>query len=153
VSAFDDHDDEILLDKLTQRAKRFGQVPPEVRRHALAAFSMVNFDDDLAALLRDSADENHLTGVRSGSADIRLLEYAVGNGQLHIGLSATVLTGTLTGRAETAIDFLSGGTRLVLDVDEFGEFTTSGFGSGPVRFEVGSGRDRVVTDWVLPPRS
>ncbi len=140
------------LTNYVKREKRFGRVPIEVTSRALNAFAMVNFDESLAELLRDSADENHLAGVRSGTSDVRILEYAVGTGRLHIGLSSTTIAGTLVGRPESAVAFVSANTRFVLNVDTFGEFFTSGFGTGPLRFEVGSGASRVVTDWVLPPR-
>jgi hypothetical protein len=144
--------DDVLLDELQQRAKRFGRVPTNVTVDALRAFALINFDEELAILLRDSADEKELAGVRSGSAAARFLEFSVGLGQLHVGLTPSQVTGTLVGRPERTLVLVSASHRVTVDLDEYGDFSLSAVGSGPIRFEVGAGPAKVVTDWLLPPR-
>jgi hypothetical protein len=147
-------DDEVLVEGLRQRARVFGRVPPDVTRDALAAFAMANLDEELATLLRDSADEENVVGVRTvGVSDIRLLAFGVGSGELHLGLSTGQIKGTVVGRTERTIHLVTMKQRHVLDVDAFGDFSASNFGSGPIRFELGTGPSKVVTDWILPPRA
>jgi hypothetical protein len=144
--------DQLLLDQLKQRSLRYGNVPTEITQIALAAFSMRDFDADLATILRDSANEQ-LLGVRTTPAnDIRLVDYSIGNGLLSIGLTADTLTGALNDRPERKVDLVSPPKRVVLDVDEFGDFSYAELPSGPFRLEIGVGQDRVVTDWLLAPR-
>jgi hypothetical protein len=143
--------DQHLLEQLKERALRYGSVPAEVTQNALDAFLMRDFDADLATILRDSANEQ-LVGVRSSVDEIRLVDYSIGIGQLSIGLTSDTLTGALSGRTERNIDLVSPPKRVALLVDEFGDFICSELPSGPFRLEIGSGRDRVITDWLLPPR-
>lgn len=149
----DDHLGAALLAQLRECEQIFGRVPNEVSQGALAAFEFRSFDDDLAILLHDSADSNDFATVRSAALDdVRLVEFRIGAGQLHLGFTDTLISGNVSGRSETSIELVSTKGRQTLRVDEFGDFWCSDFDSGPLRFELGSGSERVVTDWVLSPR-
>jgi hypothetical protein len=149
-----DHPDNEMLERLKACSTRYGApIPDRVHQGALAAFSWRGVDEELAALLSDSADSDRLVGARSSLAGMRLLEFATPTGQISIGLTATgLMTGTLTGFSGQTTQLVSAAGQCVdLTVDEFGEFLCDEIPIGPVRIELGKGTSRVVTDWMLPP--
>ncbi len=150
-----DQPDGAMLQRLRESSARYGvAVPDAIRQGALAAFAWRSVDEELAALLSDSANSDRLVGARATLSGIRLLEFGTSAGHLTIGLSDTgLMTGTLIGHSGQTMHLVSvSGDRVELIVDEFGEFLCDEIPSGPVRIELGSGLERVVTDWILPPR-
>ncbi len=149
-----DHPDGAMLERLKASATLYGaRVPDVVHQGALAAFSWRAMDEELAALLSDSADSDRLVGARATLSGMRLLEFVTSTGQISIGLSdASLMTGTLTGYASQTAQLVSAsGESVNLIVDEFGDFLCDEIPTGPVRLELGGGAGRVVTDWILPP--
>jgi hypothetical protein len=147
-----DEQNETLVQELRQRSQQFGRVPAQATTAAMAAFAMAGFDDKLATLLIDSADQSSPVGVRSASAEVRLLRFDVGAGELQIGLAPGYVSGTLTGRSERTVDVVTPSYRRSVEIDEFGDFAVAGVEAGPLRLEIGVGAERVVTDWLLLPR-
>jgi hypothetical protein len=151
-----DHPESAMLERLKTCSTQYGApVPNLVHQGALAAFSWRTVDEELAALLSDSADSDRLVGARSTLSGVRLLEFVTSAGQISIGLSDTgLMTGTLTGYSGQRTQLVSAaGQSVDLIVDEFGEFLCDEIPTGPVRLELGVGPGRVVTDWILPPTS
>jgi hypothetical protein len=149
-----DQPDAALLERLRASSTTFGaSVPNRIHQGALAAFAWRSVDEELAALLSDSADSDRLVGARATMTGMRLLEFVTSAGQISIGLSDTgVITGTLVGYSGENTRLVSAaGQHVDLVVDEFGEFLCDQTPPGPVRIEVGIGPKRVVTDWILPP--
>jgi hypothetical protein len=150
-----DQPDLAMLAKLQECSETFGApVPEAVHQGAIAAFSWRSIDEELAALLSDSADSDRLVGARASLTGMRLLEFVSRDGQITVGLSESgLMTGTLTGYRLQKAELVSAqGQRVELVVDEFGEFLCAEIPTGPVRLEVGAPPARVVTDWILPPR-
>jgi hypothetical protein len=150
-----DQPDLVMLAQLQECSETFGvSVPDAVHQAALAAFSWRSIDEELAALLSDSADSDRLVGARATLTGMRLLEFVSRDGQITLGLSESgLMTGTLTGYSGPQAELVSAqGHRVELLVDEFGEFLCAEIPTGPVRLELRSPTARIVTDWILPPR-
>ncbi len=140
----------VLFGELRKRARTFGNVPAEVTNGAIGAFAFRHFDAELATLLSDSANEAQLTGARSNSSDVRILEFAISGGRLNLGITDRSLTGTVIDRQAHEVVIQSRFERIVIPVDEFGDFMCSPLPAGPIRLEVGDTPNRAVTEWLLP---
>jgi hypothetical protein len=143
-------DDELMAD-LRRIAAIADPVPDNVTALADAALATRRLDEELAALLLDSALVGADT-VRSGSSDVRLLSFETAavtlelqveraNGQLSLrGLAV----GT-TGPAEVETP----GQRRSATIDQDGWFTVPGLPGGPTRVHVRAvDGGPVVTGWV-----
>lgn len=70
--------DDVLLSRLRAVVERVDPVPDLVRTAARAAFGLRRIDDELAELVRDSADDgSDLLAVR-GEGDVRLISFETG---------------------------------------------------------------------------
>jgi|tagenome__1003787_1003787.scaffolds.fasta_scaffold20596267_2 hypothetical protein len=120
-------------------------VPPAVEAAARATFTWRSVDDELAALLSDSADLA-LTGVRGGG-DRRLAFEAP---QLVIefvlvpGPRGSRLEGQLAPPGPARIEVLRGEQVTEIEADEHGRFALEGVANGPLALRVLRGDDAPV---------
>jgi hypothetical protein len=136
--------DELLLGELRAFLDP-DPVPAAVAASARATFTWRSIDDELAALLSDSADLA-LTGVRGGG-DRRLAFEAP---QLVIefvlvpGPRGSRLEGQLAPAGPARIEVLSGDDVTEIDADEHGRFALHGVRGGPLSLRVLRGEDPPV---------
>ena len=125
-------------------------VPSRVVSAAKASYAWRTVDDELAALVYDSADETvGLVGVRGGSA--RQLTFSSGavTIELEVGAGAKGVVGQLMPAQPASLELRHPDGSLYLAADELGRFDIDRVPDGPVslRCEPVSG-GRVATDWV-----
>ena len=136
--------DELLLHELRSFLEP-DPVPASVAAAARATFTWRSVDDELAALLSDSADVA-LAGVR-GAGDRRLAFEAP---QLVIefvlvpGPRGSRLEGQLAPPGAARIEVLSGDDVTEIEADEHGRFTLDGVRNGPLALRVLRGDDPPV---------
>jgi hypothetical protein len=136
--------DEQLLQEL-RNVLPADPVPPAVVAAARATFTWRSVDDELAALLSDSADLA-LTGVRGGG-DRRLAFEAP---QLVIeivlvpGSRGSRLEGQLAPPGPARIEVLRGDQVTEIEADEHGRFALDGIANGPLALRVLRGGDPPV---------
>ena len=135
-------------DLLVQELRAFLEpdpVPAAVAAAARATFTWRSVDDELAALLSDSADLV-LTGVR-GAGDRRLAFEAP---QLVIefvlvpGPRGSRLEGQLAPPGPARIEVLSGDDVTEIEADQHGRFALDGVRNGPLSLRVARGDDPPV---------
>lgn len=141
-----------LVDRLRDAARLADPEPPELLASASSAFGLYRFDDELAELLHDSADE--AVAVR-GAADeeTRLLSFGSDDVATDVEIAATdagafTVTGTVHGPVATAVLQTPDDSR-TLDLGTDGRFRATGVTGAAVRIrmETESGVT-VVTPWV-----
>jgi hypothetical protein len=136
--------DEQLLQEL-RNVLPADPVPPAVVAAARATFTWRSVDDELAALLSDSADLA-LTGVRGGG-DRRLSFEAP---QLVIefvlvpGSRGSRIEGQLAPPGPARIEVLRGDQVTEIEADEHGRFALDGIANGPLALRVLRGGDPPV---------
>lgn len=126
------------------------RVPLDVVAAAKASFAWRTVDDELAALVYDSADDLvQLTGVRGGSA--RQLTFAAGDLtiELEVAGAARGLVGQLVPAQQASVEVRHERGSSFVDTDDLGRFDLDRVPEGPVslRLHPASG-GRVATDWV-----
>jgi hypothetical protein len=142
-------DDDTVLARLRQVAAQADPPPPELEASARAAFGLYRFDQELAELLHDSADE--LTGVR-GQGTQRLVSFAAGDVGAEVQIAGSAdgveITGMVTGDV-TALSMQTPTARLELGLDAHGRFRADAVHGPAIRLELLTGTGyTVVTPWV-----
>jgi hypothetical protein len=143
-------DDDAVIARLREAARTADPEPPELAGSARAAFGLYRFDQELAELLHDSADE--LTGVRGGPGTERLVSFAAGDIGAEVQITRSgdgyEVTGMVTGDV-TAIALQTPTTRRELALDPSGRFHGDSVDGPAVRLEVVTGTGyTVMTPWV-----
>jgi hypothetical protein len=134
------------------------EVPPEWRAAAQAAYTWRTVDEELLALVHDSAADG-VAAVR-GDAEARTLAFSGGGLTLEVELADRRIQGQLDGDAgssgtpgmdatgEVTFEHVDGRTRSAT-TDETGFFTLAGEDHGLVRFAVRAAGTRLVTEWIV----
>ena len=141
-----------LLGRLAGLLDRIDPMPAQVTVEASALFGLRRLDEELAELVRDSAEEHgRLLAVR-GEGDVRLISFETGPVTVELQVTergtardlVAQITGTEVARAEVET---SAGRRAVTVQDSL--FTMDGVPGGLLRLRLltGAGRD-LVTSWV-----
>ncbi|HVX44498.1 MAG TPA: hypothetical protein VHC49_11465 [Mycobacteriales bacterium] len=149
--------DESLFERLAEVAATTEPVPAEVTAAARSAFALRDIDARIAALIRDSADEPELAGVRDSSSD-RLLSFELDGDrsepvtvELQIGavaLDTRDVVGQISGTVLTGATVDTAGESRELTLDN-GFFVARGVPAGPVRLRFTTDRGhRIATSWV-----
>jgi hypothetical protein len=125
-------------------------VPDDVVGAAKASFAWRSVEDELAALVYDSADDTPvLVGVRGGSA--RQLTFEAGDLtiELEVGGAARGVVGQLSPAQPASIELRHDGGSAFVDSDALGRFGIERVPDGPVSLRLQqAGGGRVATDWV-----
>ena len=152
MSAQPEESDEALLGRLRLVLDEVDPVPPHVPEGAKALLGLRRLDEELAELVRDSAEErDRLLAVR-GEGDVRLISFETGPVTVELqvteraGLRDLVaqVSGTAVARAE--VETSSG--RWPVPVED-SLFTMDGAPAGLLRLRLltAAGRD-LITSWV-----
>lgn len=147
-----DHEDDLMVQELRGvAAHRPEPVPGAVVAAARAAFTWRTVDEELAMLAFDSStEERELAGTRG--EEPRMITYE--NAVLHLDVEvsdegdAHALTGEATPPPDRMALQRAGGEPVELVVDALGRFRADGVPSGPARFRVAYGDQRITTQWV-----
>ena len=155
-----DDDDDALLARLRTIAAETDAVPDAVIAAARAAIETRNLDNELAALIADSAattPDQTFEAVRGGlpgSVAERLLSFEGGGVQVELEVARRGDGLTLIGQVigvvpgECVLERGTGRDQTV-DLDELGRFLAEGVPAGPARLRCRSSTGRtVVTAWV-----
>jgi hypothetical protein len=146
-------DDDTVIARLREVARTADPEPPELAGTARAAFGLYRFDEELAQLLHDSADET--VAVRGTvDDDARLLSFGSDDVAADLEISSAdgsggcIVTGTVHGPVARAVLQTPEGTE-PLSLDQHGRFRVDGVAGAAVRvrMETESGVT-VVTPWV-----
>lgn len=148
--------DEHLADRLAGMLTEADPVPDDVLTAARAALAFRDLDTAVAALIRDSADEPELAGVRDSEPD-RLLSFELPSTPEPITVEVQVgsvaaqrrdLVGQVAGAALAAAGLEAAGERRELQIED-GFFIARAVPAGPVRmvFTTDAGA-RIATSWV-----
>jgi hypothetical protein len=145
-------DDDAVIARLREVARTADPEPPELAGTARAAFGLYRFDEELAQLLHDSAEET--VEVR-GSVDdeARLLSFGSDDVAADLEIAATddgtsVVTGTVHGPVARAVLQTPEDTQ-ALELDEHGRFRVDGVTGAAVRVRMETEPGvTVVTPWV-----
>lgn len=143
--------DELLV-RLAALLERVDPMPAQVTVEASALFGLRRLDEELAELVRDSAEERGRMLAVRGEGDVRLISFETGPVAVELQVTergtardlVAQITGTEVARAEVET---SGGRRAVTVQDSL--FTMDGVPAGLLRLRLltGAGRD-LVTSWV-----
>jgi hypothetical protein len=145
-------DDDTVIARLREVARTADPEPPELAGTARAAFGLYRFDEELAQLLHDSAEET--VAVR-GSVDdeAHLLSFGSDDVAADLEITATgggtsAVTGSVHGPVARAVLQTPEDTEALV-LDEHGRFRVDGVTGAAVRvrMETESGVT-VVTPWV-----
>lgn len=147
------HDD--TLRDLRRLVTRLDPIPEHVTAAAEAAFTWRTVNEELAALLHDSADTAEPAGTRARTRP-RVLSFGADDAQMELEVSgdaaARVLMGQIVPPDRMRIEVRHSEGATTADVDERGRFTLRGIPRGAVslRWEAPglSGRRVLVTPWL-----
>jgi hypothetical protein len=145
-------DDDAVIARLREVARTADPEPPELAGSARAAFGLYRFDEELAQLLHDSAEET--VAVRGAVDDeARLLSFGSDDVAADLEIASTdggacTVTGTVHGPVARAVLQTPEDTEALV-LDEHGRFRVDGVTGAAVRvrMETESGVT-VVTPWV-----
>jgi hypothetical protein len=151
------NDDEMIA-RLREVTARFDPVPEAVTAFALAALDLRFVDEQIAALISDSADFVRLAGVRATNAP-RLLRFGAGSLRIDAAVDADVLSGRVTTTSPTGpadpyrgvVHVQSANTLSDVSLDAFGEFSVR-LQPGPFRIRITGPTTVTCTEWLLCPR-
>jgi hypothetical protein len=142
-------DDHACLAVLRELAQRADPVPPAVIAAARGSYAWRTIDAELAGLELDTADEQHLAGVRSGGYGMRMLVFSTPEWSLELAVTDERIDGQLipSGPAQVEIRTPAGAVESVV-ADEFGRFTVIPPPTGMISLHCGKpGGASVVTEW------
>ncbi len=147
-------DDDALLEELAKLLGRVDPIPPEATLAARSALAWRNIDAELAELLRDSALEPELAGVRSTGGGWRTLTFETPDGiaievEVAVERSKRSIVGQIVPPGPARVVLRFPGADLSLETDELGRFQATGVRPGPVslRCELADG-NAIETGWV-----
>jgi hypothetical protein len=146
-TSHDLHDDDTLVALLGAALDRSEAVPGEAVAAAYVAVELDSLQEELAALVFDSADESALAAMRAVDVETRLLSFVNDHLTLDVELHANGLTlvGQLTPAGDQTLDIERfDGSLVSAEVDEFGRFRAH-IPLGPIRLRVVG---RLVTPWI-----
>jgi hypothetical protein len=146
-TSHDLHDDDTLVAQLGAALDRSEAVPGEAVAAAYVAVELDSLQEELAALVFDSADESALAAMRAIDVETRLLSFVNDHLTLDVELHANGLTlvGQLTPAGDQTLDIERfDGSLVSADVDEYGRFRAH-IPLGPIRLRVVG---RLVTPWI-----
>ena len=141
------HDDDVLVALLGEALDRAEPVPDEAVSAAYAAVELDSLNEELAALVFDSAEESALAAMRAVDVETRLLSFVNDHLTLDVELHADGLTliGQLTPAGDQTLDVERfDGSSTPAEIDEFGRFRAH-VPHGPIRLRVVG---RLVTPWI-----
>lgn len=146
-----DDPDMALLDELRRVIDTVEGVPSDSTEVARAALGWRSLDAELAELIHDSAvDESQLL-VRGDHDGLRVLSFANDEVRIDVEFSNGQLVGQVDPPEAAIIELYRGDSEPVASAstDEFGAFTVSEVGSGPLAIvcRAADGRWSVQTSW------
>jgi hypothetical protein len=146
-------DDDAVIARLREVARTADPEPPELAGSARAAFGLYRFDEELAQLLHDSAEETVAVRGAVDDDEARLLSFGSEDVAADLEISsadagACTVTGTVHGPVARAVLQTPEDTEALV-LDEHGRFRVDGVTGAAVRvrMETESGVT-VVTPWV-----
>jgi hypothetical protein len=143
----DIHDDLVLTGLVGAMLNITEQVPADAVAAAYAAVEMDGLQEELAALVFDSAAEQEVVAMRSIDVDTRLLSFVNDYLTLDVELhgDGTTIVGQVTPAGVERLDIERfDGLAIPAELDEFGRFSAS-VPHGPVRLRVVG---QLVTPWI-----
>jgi hypothetical protein len=152
MSAPMERDDELLA-RLGPMLDRLDPVPPQVVVEARALFGLRRLDEELAELVRDTA-ENAGSGVLvvRGEGDVRLISFETGPVTVELQVTergqSRDLVAQVTGTTVVGAEVETAAGRRTVPIED-SLFTADGVQSGLLRLRLrtATGRD-LVTSWV-----
>ena len=141
---------EEFYEELSRVVRERDRVPADVVSAAKAAFTWRSVDEELAALVYDSADDTPaLAGVRGGSARQLTFSAPELTIELEVGGSARGAVGQLVPAQAASIEVRHAEGSAFVDSDDLGRFDIDRVPDGPVSLHLeAAGGGRVATDWV-----
>ena len=126
--------------------------PPPVLAAANAAYRWRRWDEELAELLADSADDPVRGGMRDGSGGPRLVSYVYADLTVDCEVDGDTMLGHVLSSCEWTLEITnSSGECRSVKVNEYGQFEVAPLPAGPVRLRCDRpARPPVVTPWLLP---
>jgi hypothetical protein len=148
--------DASLLDELGATVGRADPVPDDLVAAARASFTWRTIDEELAALVFDSAVDE-LVGVRSTVTAPRLLSFEGDGGAVEIEVAEGRLVGLLEPAAAAEVELRRPAGVRTTQADGQGRFSfdlrvssqPDGTGLGPVSLRVVGPGLRLVTGWIV----
>jgi hypothetical protein len=146
------NNDEALLMRLGTVLDEFDPVPPEVLTEARALFGLRRLDEELAELVRDSAeDRGGLLAVR-GEGDVRLISFETGPVTVEVQVtergSVRDLVAQVTGTALVGAEVETSAGRRDIPIED-SLFTVEDVPAGFLRLRLHTVAGRhLVTSWV-----
>ena len=141
------NDDDELLSLIRASFDDVAPTPPAAIDAARAAFGMRDLDGQLAELIFDSWREDHVAATRSGTAEARLLSFALDDVTLDVEQHAdgTTLLGQVSPEGRHVVELeTADGVLTDVGADDFGRFRYVA-AIGPIRLRVGA---RLITPWI-----
>jgi hypothetical protein len=151
MSAPLESDDEMLA-RLGRMLDRLDPVPPHVVVEAQALFGLRRLDEELAELVRDTAEDSTGVLVVRGEGDVRLISFETGPVTVELQVTergpARDLVAQVTGTTVVGAEVETAAGRRTVPIED-SLFTVDGVPSGLLRLRLrtAAGRD-LVTSWV-----
>jgi hypothetical protein len=147
-----DGPDEALLRRLGGMLDRLDPVPAQATVEARALFGLRRLDEELAELVRDSAEDRDRVLVVRGEGDVRLISFETGPVTVELQVTergpARDLVAQVTGTAVVGAEVeTSAGRRQVPVEDSLFAVDSVPAGLLRLRLRTAAGRD-LVTSWV-----
>ncbi len=148
-------DDDELEQELKSAEELLDPIPPRLLVDATDLFGWRTIDAELAELVFDSAD-THAAALARGSGHPRLLTFRASDLSIELELTGRRPERRIAGRLVPArsaeVEIRQGALQRTVTTDEFGRFSITSPGSGPVSIRcqpAGSTASwQVVTQWI-----
>jgi hypothetical protein len=143
-------DDEMLA-RLGRMLDRLDPVPPQVVIEAQSLFGLRRLDEELAELVRDTAEDGSGVLVVRGEGDVRLISFETGPVTVELQVTergpARDLVAQITGTTVVGAEVETAAGRRAVPIED-SLFTVDGVPSGLLRLRLrtSAGRD-LVTSW------